>query len=42
MKGYRDAGADEVVLLVGARDASGLVAQIDGLVSSILESGRDL
>jgi probable F420-dependent oxidoreductase len=38
---YRDAGADEVVLVVGARDAAGLSARIDDLAGSILDHVRD-
>jgi len=42
VRAYRDAGADEVVLVVGGRDVSSLHVAIDGLASSILEEARSL
>lgn len=39
---YRDAGADEVVVVVSARDPNGLVHSIDGFADTILDPARDL
>jgi len=40
VRGYFDAGADEVVLVVGGRDVDSLRSRIDGLASTILEPAR--
>ena len=42
VRGYRDAGADEVVLVMSARDAAGVTARIAELAETILGPARDL
>lgn len=42
LKAYRDAGADQVILVAFARDPDGLRATLEGMAESLVEPAREL